>query len=91
MTATVEFTDAIAKDAIIDQLAHVSFHPRYLTHNYEEYTYPIQDKHTRELMAALKAQLSIEGIYLVGRFAEWDYCNMDVAIGSAMDLVNAIS
>lgn len=91
MTATVEFTDAMSKDAIMDHLARVSFHPRYLVHNYEEFTYPIQDKHTRDMIAALKKQLSEDGIYLVGRFAEWEYCNMDVAIGSAMDLVNAIS
>lgn len=91
MTATVEFTDAISKEAIVDNLARVSFHPQYLTHHYEEYTYPIQNNHTREMIAALKTHLSKEGIYLVGRFAEWEYCNMDVAIGSAIDLVNAIS
>lgn len=88
MTATVEFTDYISRDDIIDNLRRLPFHPRYITHNYEEYTYPIQDKHTRELVSALKHELSKDSIYLVGRFAEWEYCNMDVAIGAAMDLVN---
>lgn len=88
MTATIEFTDYISKDDIIDNLNHVSFHPQYITHNYEEYTYPIQDKSTRNLITHIKSELSKDGIYLVGRFAEWEYCNMDVAIGSAMDLVN---
>ena len=90
MTATIEFTDYISKDNIMDNLNRVSFHPQYITHNYEEYTYPIQDKSTRDLITCIKSELSKDGIYLVGRFAEWEYCNMDVAIGSAMDLVNSL-
>lgn len=88
MTATVEFTDYISKDGIIDNLSRVSFHPKYLTHNYEKYTYPMQDTNTREMIQCLKNELSNDGIYLVGRFAEWEYFNMDAAIGSAIDLVN---
>ena len=91
MTATVEFTDYISKDDIIENMGRISFHPKYMTHNYEEYTYPIQDTGTRDLITAIKSQLSQSDIYLVGRFAEWEYCNMDIAIGSAMDLVNEIS
>lgn len=91
MTATVEFTDYISKEGILDNLNRVAFHPKYITHNYEEYTYPIQDKTTRGMIDSLKDYLSKDGIYLVGRFAEWEYCNMDVAIGSAMDLMNDIS
>ena len=90
MTATVEFTDEWSTDAIQDNLSRVPFHPKYLTHHYEEFTYPIQERGTRDMIAALKARLAEDGICLVGRFAEWEYCNMDVAIGSAMDLVNVL-
>lgn len=90
MTATVEFTDFISKEAILDNLSRVPFHPKYLTHHYEEYTYPIQDRGTRNMIAALKARLAEDGIYLVGRFAEWEYCNMDIAIGAALDLVKVL-
>lgn len=90
MTATIEFTDYISKDDILDNLRRVPFHPKYLTHNYEKYTYPIQDSQTRELIKAIKNYLSQDGIYLVGRFAEWEYCNMDVAIGSAIDLMKTL-
>lgn len=90
ITGTIEFTDYISKDNILDNLGRISFHPKYLTHHYEEYTYPIQDNNTRDLIKSLKVQLSNDGIYLVGRFAEWEYCNMDIAIGSAMDLVNSL-
>ena len=90
MTATIEFTDYITKDCIISNLNHIPFHPKYLTHNYEQYTYPIQNGNTREMINHLKRKLSNDGIYLVGRFAEWEYCNMDVAIGSAIDLVSTL-
>jgi UDP-galactopyranose mutase len=35
----------------------------------------------------LKAILATYGLYFTGRFADWEYYNMDVAIGAAMDLV----
>ncbi len=90
MTATIEFTDFISKDDIIENLNKIPFSPKYITHNYEEYTYPIQDKNTKELIIKIKNYLSKDGIYLVGRFAEWEYFNMDMAIGSAMDLVSSL-
>ncbi len=90
MTATVEFTDYLSKEIIEDNLKKILLHPKYITHNYEKYTYPIQNAQTRELITAIKAKLSKSEIYLVGRFAEWEYFNMDMAIGSAMDLVKEL-
>ena len=84
MTCTVEFTDEISVNEIKRQLALMPFHPKYLTHHFSKYSYPIQHAHTREMIAALKHLLSAHNIYLVGRFAEWEYFNMDAAIASAM-------
>ena len=86
MTATIEFTDAISKEDILDNLARIPYHPRYITHHYEKYTYPIQKDDTRKMISSLKAVLEPNGMYLLGRFAEWEYYNMDVAIGAAIDL-----
>lgn len=86
MTGTIEFTDEMSKEAIQEQLGKIALHPRYLTHHYEPYTYPIQDSGTRSMIAALKQALEPEGLYLCGRFAEWEYANMDVCMGYAMDL-----
>lgn len=90
MTATIEFTDAIGKEDILDNLKRIPFNPQYLTHNYEKYTYPIQDMNTRSMIHSLKEVLAANGVYLLGRFAEWEYYNMDVAIGAAIDLRNKI-
>ena len=83
ITATVEFTDEITKDAIIDNLGRIPLHPKYITHKYNQYTYPIQQKDTREMIASLKRTLSSQGFYMTGRFADWEYYNMDAAMAAA--------
>lgn len=89
MTATIEFTDYISRKDIISNLNKMPYNPRYITHNYEKFTYPIQTSNTRDLICKLKKDLECHGIFLLGRFAEWEYYNMDVAIGAALDLYNS--
>ena len=86
MSATIEFTDYISKEDILNNLKKIPYSPKYLAHNYSEYTYPIQSPGTREFINSLKNYWDAEGLYLLGRFAEWEYYNMDVAIGAALDL-----
>lgn len=90
LTATVEFTDYISKEDILDHLQRMPLAPRYLDHHYEAYTYPVQNGHTRQTIDSLKQQLEPEGIYLLGRFAEWEYYNMDVAMAAAMKVKEQI-
>lgn len=86
MTGTVEFTDYIPLDSIMDNLTKIPLHPKYLAHHYNEFTYPIQNADTRDMIASLKQELSVSHFYFTGRFADWEYYNMDVAIGAAIDL-----
>ena len=88
ITATVEFTDEINEEDIIENLKRIPLHPKYITHQYNQYTYPIQDANTRNMIKSLKKQLEPYGFYFTGRFADWEYYNMDVAIGAALDLCN---
>ncbi len=90
MTGTVEFTDFVDKEEIENNLKVMPFSPKYLTHNYEKYTYPIQDTNTRSMVQSLKTALATIDFYLCGRFAEWEYANMDVCMGSAIDLYKKI-
>lgn len=89
MTATIEFTDAISYEEIIDNLSRIPLNPKYIDHKYNKYTYPIQDANTRQLIKSLKSFLKVFGLYFTGRFADWEYYNMDVAMGAAMDLVKS--
>ncbi len=58
--------------------------PKHIAHVYIKYTYPIQNSNTREMIQALKGILVLKGFYFTGRFADWEYYNMDVAIGSTL-------
>jgi len=86
LTATIEFTDYMDKAEILDNLNKIPYFRSYITHKYTEFTYPIQDIQTREIISSLKMQLEPNGFYLLGRFAEWEYYNMDAAMGAALDL-----
>ncbi len=91
ITATIEFTDEISKEEILENLQRIPLNPKYLDHRYNKFTYPIQDANTRTLIKNIKTDLAPYGFYFTGRFADWEYYNMDVAIGAAMDLVNSLS
>lgn len=88
ITATVEFTDEISKNNIIENLKKIPLNPKYLDHQYNKYTYPIQDVNTRKMIKDLKDALALVDFYFTGRFADWEYYNMDVAMGAAMDMIN---
>lgn len=90
ITATIEFTDFISKESILDNLKRMPFRPKYLDHEYNQYTYPIQDANTRSMIKRLKLELAPMGFFITGRFADWEYYNMDVAIGAAKDLCSSI-
>lgn len=86
ITATIEFTDGISKEAILDNLQRIPLHPKYVTHQYNKFTYPIQSVETRKMISDLKHVLQPFNFYFTGRFADWEYYNMDVAIGAAKDV-----
>lgn len=90
LTATVEFTDEISEGDIKLNLAQMPLHPQYIAHQYNPYTYPIQDAHTREMVVNLKKDLASYEFYFTGRFADWEYYNMDVAMDAAMKTCHKI-
>lgn len=91
ITATIEFTDEMSKEDIMENLKQIPLKPKYIDHKYNKYTYPIQDANTREMIQKLKKRLEASGFYFTGRFADWEYYNMDIAIGASMDLCKKIT
>ncbi len=89
-SGTIEFTDTISYEDILKNLQIIPLSPRYIAHHYTPFTYPIQGKDTREMILALKRTLEPHNLFLLGRFAEWEYYNMDAAIGAAMSVSNSI-
>ncbi len=89
ITATVEFTDEINKYEIFENLTKMPLNPRYITHQYNKYTYPIQDSTTKDMIKKFKNYMINFGFYSTGRFADWEYYNMDAAMGAAMDMIKS--
>lgn len=87
-TCTVEFSGIVSIEQMTSELRKLPFKITPIAFNQEPNSYVIQSKETRNEIAALKGFLSIHNVYLLGRFAEWEYYNMDKAIEAAMNLVD---
>ena len=85
-TGTVEFTDYLSENEIVGNLIKMPFSPQYIAHHYEKYTYPVQNKQTKRVITELKTLIEKENVFLLGRFAEWEYYNMDTVMKTAMNL-----
>ena len=85
-TCVVEFSGKQEMNTMINELTTLPGNLKPLQFNYEPNSYIIQDKETRIKINYIKGLLSKYNIFLLGRFAEWEYYNMDKCIESAMEL-----
>jgi UDP-galactopyranose mutase len=61
-----------------------------LAYNYEPNSYIYMTHKTQTIVSTVKECLESQSFYLVGRFAEWKYYNMDNAIKAGMDLLEKL-
>ncbi len=85
-TCVVEFSGKQEQETMLEELKNLPGDLKALAFNYEPNSYIIQHQGTRSKITSLKVKLAKYNIYLLGRFAEWEYYNMDKAIEAAMDL-----
>ncbi|MBB3054369.1 protoporphyrinogen/coproporphyrinogen oxidase [Mucilaginibacter gotjawali] len=90
-TCVVEFSGKQEKPTMIEELALLPGNLSPLAFNYEPDSYIIQQNGTRDKIARLKELLVTYNIYLLGRFGEWEYYNMDKCIEAAMELNEKLS
>lgn len=87
ISCTVEFSGKYTEDEMIEELPKLPGDLKPLSSNHQVSSYVIHEPRTKASVMAAKNKLSNYNIYLLGRFAEWEYFNMDTAIASAMSLV----
>jgi protoporphyrinogen oxidase len=87
-TCVVEFSGEHNQNAMIKELGSLPGNLRPLAFNYEPNSYIIHNKDTKKIINKIKNLLEPYNIYLLGRFAEWEYYNMDKCIESAMLMAN---
>lgn len=91
LTATIEFTDDITETDIKKNLDRMPLHPKYITHRFNKFSYPIQHSGTREMIEMLKNKLAKSSFFITGRFGDWEYYNMDIAMLAAKETAEIIN
>ena len=90
ITCTVECSGEVKKEIFINELKKLPFNPKFITYNYCKNSYIIHNSKTKFLVDSLRKVLLKKNIFLCGRFAEWEYFNMDNAIESAMKICSSL-
>lgn len=85
-TCVVEFSGQVVYEEILNELPKLPGNLKPISYNYEPNSYVIHDSHTKDLIDNVKSILKEENIFLLGRFAEWEYYNMDKCVEAAMKL-----
>lgn len=85
-TCVVEFSGKHEQADMIKELELLPGNLKPLAFNYEPNSYVIQNIETRNQISTLKSLLAKYNIYLLGRFAEWEYHNMDKCVEGALEL-----
>lgn len=90
-TCVVEFSGETKYEDMLEEIKKLPGNLTPIKYNYEPNSYVVHSVDTKEVIAKSKEALGKENIYLLGRFAEWEYYNMDKCIEAAMSLVEEIN
>jgi protoporphyrinogen oxidase len=90
-TCVVEFSGNYTYDFMCDQIKKLPGNLIPLGYNQEPNSYILHTHASKAAIEEVRATLKKENIFLLGRFAEWEYYNMDKAIEAAMALDEEIS
>lgn len=90
-SCTVEFSGKHDYEAMVAELAKLPGNLKALDYNYEPNSYVLQQPDTRARINHLKEVGGEHQLFLLGRFAEWEYYNMDAAIEAAFNTQKAVT
>ncbi|RZL48364.1 MAG: UDP-galactopyranose mutase [Pedobacter sp.] len=90
LTCVVEFSGKVPYEQMCEEIKKLPGNLHALSFNYEENSYIIHDHQTSTVIKKVKDVLQKHGVFLLGRFAEWEYYNMDKAIEGALLLSQRI-
>jgi protoporphyrinogen oxidase len=87
-TCTIEYSGFKSLNDIRKDILKLPFNIKVIDYNYEPLSYVIHTKKTKSIVLDIKKKLEKQDFHLLGRFAEWEYYNMDNAINAGMELVD---
>ena len=89
-SGVVEFAEALPLEELEHQVKLIDPDYEVVAHNFIEKAYVIQDDDTSGIILEVKEILRDYNIYLLGRFAEWQYYNVDKCMEAAAKLSSQI-
>lgn len=90
-SCVVEFSgNHHTKEEMLNEIKKLPGNLKAISFNFEKKSYILNNADTRKRIDKLQKNLKKYNIYLLGRFAEWKYYNMDQCIESAMELSDTL-
>lgn len=90
ISCTIESSGFHSRGDLEQELTSLPFNPRAISYNYCPNSYIVHNSGTQLLLDQIKNTCREQGLHLCGRFAEWEYYNMDAAIESAMKVSDEV-
>jgi UDP-galactopyranose mutase len=90
-TCVVEASGYVSESDLKEDALRACGATEVLNYSYRDATYVIQEASTKAAIEQVKRVLEPKRLYLTGRFAEWEYYNMDTAIYAALQLCESVS
>jgi protoporphyrinogen oxidase len=88
--AIIESTGGHSFETICEHAKKIDFLLEPVAEHYSEYAYPVFDKGAAKNRKDALRVLNAKGVHSLGRFAEWEYYNMDVCMYRAMQLAGSM-
>lgn len=82
-------TEAMGEHSYEEMVEHgkkFDYLEKPLDYNVSKHAYVVYDKNYKESTTKIKNYMEKQNLYLLGRFGEWEYYNMDICIEKAMEL-----
>jgi protoporphyrinogen oxidase len=89
-TCTIEYSGHLSEQELNMEIDKLPGNLNVLSYNYEPNSYIYHTHDTPRIVREIKEHLEVKSFHLVGRFAEWEYYNMDKAIEAAMSTAEKI-
>lgn len=90
-SCVVEFSGLHSEEFVLSELSRLPFDLKPIAINQQKTSYVIQDFSTRNKINVLKKVLKDNHIHLLGRFAEWEYYNIDSVMEAAFYLIDELT
>ena len=81
----------ISFEKMVEEGQKFKYLQKPLSHNVSDHAYVLQDGSKQASASVVKKFIEAQGVFLCGRFAEWEYYNMDICMQSAIKVAKCMA